>query len=350
MLDKIGIYMYNDNDNNKSWGASSSQSSSLIPPAPHDTSSMKYLMKYKREYAHIFQGAAEARQHRDWPDWCYIPMSVVARLADDIRIIGELGNLTAVIAWNQTKGIYRFDETLLESVWDTEISKIPTALLFRLPEWCVWIETPSDKDSDGFFAYLEYDRTKRVELRFCLSQDGILEQYILHLDQETVDEAIKAAINLARENATKLRMDIDFTEEDAHRIKRIITPRLSLLLYLCAVNADITHKGIPETPQNPQPVKTKRGAKEFPIPTPKAWDVGFRIGAAIRRAQQRESAKGGGTHASPRPHVRRGHYHLYWTGPKSSHRKPSIKWLSPILVNFDGGDIPATIRRIEHEI
>jgi hypothetical protein len=74
------------------------------------------------------------------------------------------------------------------------------------------------------------------------------------------------------------------------------------------------------------------------------------MGAAIRKAKIAiESEDRGGTHASPRPHVRRAHWHTYWTGPRKDpqKRKPVLKWLSPILVNVeDGADMPVTIRKV----
>src|SRR5437588_915906 len=65
--------------------------------------------------------------------------------------------------------------------------------------------------------------------------------------------------------------------------------------------------------------------------------VGYRVGAALRRrtapGSERSSTGSGG---SPAHHIRRAHYHLYWTGP--GRQEPRIRWLHPILV----GDPRAT--------
>ena len=75
----------------------------------------------------------------------------------------------------------------------------------------------------------------------------------------------------------------------AEALKGIIAPRLSLLLYLCSVNiAD--GKGSDRKPANPQPTKVKSAKKLFAAATPTDWNVGVRIGAAIRAAQARERA------------------------------------------------------------
>lgn len=314
---------------------------------------LEFMTHYKHKYPNIFASIDTLRAKQHWPVWCYIPIGTIATLLLEthtqnppLECIDDVGKLTACVTWSRTKGIYRFDETVLQSVWDTPIDEIPTQLLFRLPEWCVWVETPNDPQSNGFFAYLEYDKSGRVELRFCLSSNGTLIQHILHLDKPTVGEAIRAAWQYAADNAAKLNVDITYNDDIIKAEVNSVRPRLSLLLYLCSVNSDITYKGEPKQPSYPNPVKTKRGVREFPAAMPRVWDVGIRIGASLRRAAEQRDSKGG-THASPRPHIRRGHYHLFWTGPRRGPQRPVIKWLPPIPVNVHGDDLVATIRKVE---
>lgn len=52
-----------------------------------------------------------------------------------------------------------------------------------------------------------------------------------------------------------------------------------------------------------------------------------------------------GTHESPRPHVRRAHWHHFGTDPRDGERKLVVKWLPPIPVNYDpGDDLPTVIQ------
>ena len=49
----------------------------------------------------------------------------------------------ALAAWRVTQGIYRFDPTTFDALWETPVTgDIPTEVLFHLPEWCVYIPTP----------------------------------------------------------------------------------------------------------------------------------------------------------------------------------------------------------------
>ncbi len=52
--------------------------------------------------------------------------------------------------------------------------------------------------------------------------------------------------------------------------------------------------------------------------------------AAVAEGQDRGSWPG--THASPRPHIRRGHWHGYWTGPRSGKQKSELRWIAPLML------------------
>ena len=56
-----------------------------------------------------------------------------------------------------------------------------------------------------------------------------------------------------------------------------------------------------------------------------------------------------GTHASPRPHIRRAHWHSFWVGKRDQPdaRSVTLKWLPPIPVNVQGvEDLTTTVRDV----
>jgi len=66
--------------------------------------------------------------------------------------------------------------------------------------------------------------------------------------------------------------------------------------------------------------------------------VGGRFAAAYRLWTKAQSDSRGGTHAGPRPHLRAGHWHLYWTG--RGRTTPKMNFVHPCLVNADEvGDV-----------
>jgi hypothetical protein len=59
-----------------------------------------------------------------------------------------------------------------------------------------------------------------------------------------------------------------------------------------------------------------------------------------------------GTHASPRHHIRRAHWHSYWLGKRDQRdaRSAILKWLPAIPVNVTGvDDLTTTVRDVGKE-
>ena len=125
-----------------------------------------------------------------------------------------------------------------------------------------------------------------------------------------------------------------------------LAPMVSVLLYLCSEEPDIAdERGTDRQPAKPPAKKTKAGPRIFPPDNPSFWETGFRLGDAIRRAQSESGSLSGST---PRPHIRRAHWHGYWTGPKSGQQRMVIKWVHPILVGIERNEeIMPTVRHVK---
>jgi hypothetical protein len=135
----------------------------------------------------------------------------------------------------------------------------------------------------------------------------------------------------------------------------VVNSAMSLILYLCSQAAEYSGN---RKPSNPQPKQGKKDfPRYFPPDKPTTWDVGVRMGAALRRAYAEQEMKGiEETHASPRAHVRCAHWHGFRLGPMKTptgavipaeQREFELRWLPPIPVNVsDIDNLPATIRRV----
>ena len=103
-------------------------------------------------------------------------------------------------------------------------------------------------------------------------------------------------------------------------------------------------------PTRPKSKETKKGLRIFAPDQPSRREVGYRLGAALRQAfSEYEPAEVTGTHASPRPHIRRAHWHSFWIGKKDQldARSVTLKWLPPIPVNVTGvDDLTTTVRSV----
>lgn len=118
-----------------------------------------------------------------------------------------------------------------------------------------------------------------------------------------------------------------------------LSKTVALLMYLSG--GDSTHR-----------VVSRPGGKRDrnnPRPTVIRGEVGGKFVSALRRyeAQQEAAPR---PHGSPRPHLRAGHFALYWTGKGSrtgtGPRVPKIQFIHPCLVNADSVGPDVEIRRV----
>ncbi|EKA7659286.1 hypothetical protein OL397_004460 [Salmonella enterica] len=223
----------------------------------------------------------------------------------------DIARLSGLAAWRATQGIYRFDPDLYAALITTPVDRLPAEVLTLLPEWGVYVETPGHDRFTGFFAHCDYDpRSKSPELRLLL---------------DTVDNLIPVAIPVMN---GMLSDAIDTaTPGFGKQLADMCQPLVSLVLYICSVSADFGHY----TAFRPMPKKTKRGLRLFPPDKSTVINTGERIGSVLRASRQisQNSAPAVPTGRTVQPHVRRAHWHGYWSGTP---RKLSIRWMHPVLV------------------
>jgi hypothetical protein len=318
---------------------------------------LDWLHEYGRRYpkAWEFYARWQCEPPMTWPAWCWCPM---AAAVDTFRLhkgppqneTYEVAPIAALAAWRATQGIYRVHPTLLAELLATPITgDIPSETLMRLPEWCVYVEVDADVlevKLRGFFAHLEFDKdTCRPELRLVFDTEahGLL-GHAIHLGGTLLD-GVRAAVDASVADYRKAgvpasairRMRTTGAVELASALQQLV----SVVLYLCADDAEI--EGL-----RPLPPKVIRGAKRPLMPAAKAplvHETGLRIGGALDAATTgAERDEGGGVAVTP--HVRRAHWHAYWMGPRDGARRVVLRWLSPILVGFDGVPEQATVRPV----
>ena len=176
-----------------------------------DPRAKRHLVAISRLYPQAWRLAEKMRSEvgkaglPQWPSWCFLPIAgwysiISAHVRKNelpLELIGDVSRLAALGSWHLAQGIYRYDPTLYEAVRSTSVSgDLPCDILYHLPEWCIYVETPdlSERDLHGFFAHLEWDaNTGRHELRFLLDLDTALAPYPIHLGAWPLEEAIRRA-------------------------------------------------------------------------------------------------------------------------------------------------------------
>lgn len=241
-----------------------------------------------QRYPHAWKVCDEFRADKGsalphWPDWCFLPLPAMYPIVSDGRDVelhedqaADLYRLAALATWRMTQGIYRFDPAMFDAVAKTQVSgDLPHEILFRLPEWAVYVETPGllygSEALHGFFAHLDFALdTGAAELRLLLDGEGSLDPLGLPLGPWPLAESISRTLQATGTEAARA-----VPAAAGAQLRSVVEPLVSLLLYLCSQAAEIGH-GI-RRPGNPQPKKTKRGPRIFQAEKPVTWDVGVRL-------------------------------------------------------------------------
>lgn len=345
----------------------------------------EHLAAVEDAYPDAWRQMAAFRRGRDelggWPSWCWVPLAgahaVVTQGGPAISSIDSplapagsaaVATVGALAAWRQTQTIYRYDPALSDALADTDLGdRLPPQAFYRLPEWCVYVALPEDATiGRGFFAHLEWDITaERPELRLLIDPgDGRLTPLILYLNRPSISQGLTDVLATTLANAAEPGVAHDIHTDDQEplehwreRARDVGVPEdaigqalaqaqgtlhtaVSTLLYLCAQEPDISEPGRPQVPWRP--------TRTVGVPSsPRVWEVGHRIGAALTRGRGQPTGPSAASGRSVRPHVRRAHWHSYWTGPRDGPRTLVLRWLHPITVATDdqAGLIP-TIRPV----
>jgi hypothetical protein len=241
--------------------------------------------------------------------------------------------LSALAGWRYTQDVYVFDKILYEALITTELKdSFPVEILLRLPCWTIYVKIDDsifDKILNGFYIHINdiLDVSEIRVFKLIIVLDSIslvpIEIVINPTLTYTLDDFI-------------IHSSIDhlkISSEEYLENKSLINSILSLLLYLLSAEPDITSHIPQPKPTYPTYIKTKKGNKLFPPDKPRIWNVGKIVGDSIRQIQSNE--KKSIEHKTKRPHIRRAHWHGFWSGKRDSEQKFNYKWLPPIIVGIE---------------
>ena len=296
-----------------------------------------------------------------WPSWCDFPMAATYSILTLGAEIGaaaetlvntagvlELSNLTAALIWDKYKTVYRYDSTLDEELSSQELSgKLPVEIFFRLPCPCAFIEHPFDFSGEkaiGFFAWMEYDANSKIsELRLLyLLNSGYSLSVPVILSGGTIDDSFAALSESGLKRAAQLppQLSIDGVPDFFPSIEDVAAS-INLVLYLCSEDSDIKD-------EKALGVKRSRNT-DGTYKRTAVWDVGVIVGSALRKTYTNHSRTEGAQQQrhSVSPHMRRAHWHTFWTGRRDGERTAVLKWLPPTIVNATiDGELPTTIHPV----
>lgn len=285
---------------------------------------------------------------------CYCPISAaISALSYDTDMqtsLSQASFASALASWRRGKFIYRFDSSLAAEILNmADDIVIPTEILYQMPAQCIYVELiPSDDKTVkadtvmGFFAHIESDvNNGEKELRIhYINRDGNqVAQYIVHLIRNgTINDGIDESIKTMRKNLVNSITDhlVDYI----NNTRDLIIQAVQLVLYICAENADIEE----DEAQSKIYRKSDRILDKYR--EIKKYDVGAKIGVILRQNKRypnysHNAGSGAGNHK--RSHLRRAHWHHFWTG-SANDKKLVLRWVNSIIVNQNDETSPTIIK------
>lgn len=297
--------------------------------------------------------AAKDNGQMEWPDYCLLPINAAATYlmytekCTDAEAAAGSAELTACYIWRQNKIVYAFDPDLASALADQandlkDTDVLPADLLFHLPYPCIYIKAPGVLESmDGFWAWMDYDVNRNgPELRIQWVAEDMAHSIpqVMHIiPGATIHDCVLDTLQTTLEH---LREPVDVSHPADS--SRIILSAIQLVLYLLAENADVEDAPKPQlrvvnSKRTPKPSKPGIQDKAGEV---KQKNVGVIIGSAFRRSRSASPSpkpESPGTGTSKRAHLRRGHWHHYWRGPKSGDRELVLRWTAPTMIHGETG-------------
>jgi hypothetical protein len=330
----------------------------MLPPE-------QFIAMLNKRYPTLWQDldACRAKYGKTWPGWCFVRRDELADIMesylpkpanDDVRMrdLTRVKLATILAPWRVSKNVYRFDPDIYHDLIKTSLKgNFPVDLLFRLPEWAVYIETPDLETSfgkyQGFVASLNYSPRTDGEVMLSLvslDDDQFFIEWLYVKEGITVEQSLARSLERYHTMIKGMKLSRPEEEFSLKEVTAHVSKLLNLILFICQVNSEYydvrSADGSDRAPRNPLPTKTKKGLRFFAPDKPTVWECGIRLGADLRRgrAEQEELERSeGGTRRSPILHTRVAHWQSYIIG-KGSRKDPSkgirvFKWIHTIIVN-----------------
>lgn len=274
--------------------------------------------------------------------------------------------------WRNTLGVYSLDKNISEQALASLIpDETPSLIFSKLPEWCIYMELPESSDfyisqssretsSDtpagsentstdvkvlGFWAM--HDKTKQNKRNTAVGHDENLSLVItLHLDfpeEHIENNLVTTPLYLPLRNNLTINEAINneygaygHNQKDGGELKDIFSVVLSLLLWLCVEEPDVSNaKGevlSREDMLKPKYGRNKKTGAFIPPDAIKHYEIGKRLGGEIRDYNAKVDVASNMSGKRKKPHIRKGHWHGVWRGV-GDEREFDTYWQSTIFVN-----------------
>ena len=260
-----------------------------------------------------------------------------------VQLPKTITNIDALLTYNNWyyggRQIYRFDNTLAETLRSqTKDLPIDTIVLEQLPCNDFFIMR-NYNGNQGFFISVDISDNNYTIIYTELCGNGKIDSCVVPIEKNVT--LSRALTNFLKKEISAKRLKNN--EEIINQISLSFAEKFQYLLYLSAINAEIT----PVTRDAIVKKAERKSQSEAPKRKSKSEvaNVGYRIGSAMRSTKEEKervvyiyddnTTQKQGTPKSP--HVRRSHFHSYWVG-NGENKQLIVKWVNTIFVKGDSKD------------
>lgn len=333
----------------------------------HYTPSKPYPIQadeYIRQQGTIIESAmkllkAREQSNSDVNEYHFLCAYYMNELEKHYKMNNDLYILTRTFAldtqidynWCKYRQIYKFDTEFFSFLTEETSSEnvVSDIFLHRLPFPCFFVENKiviCGTEYAGFYVLKRKSPEGGLELflQFCQTDE---ERNFLYVaiplregETKTVSELLKERYNY-----------IPTIPDQPHKREEFVemgNKAISVLAYLCTEKPDIIKiRSGAQSSGN----KGKAAKKKDVI---NIGQVGYKLARTIRESRVRyvyegeisHNGRGKGTPKSA--HMRKAHYHSFWTGKRDDPegRKLTVRLMSPIFVNGGLNNRPTTVRKV----
>lgn len=336
---------------------------------------LKITQEWSRKYGlSIWKEIDESREFfsnrfGSWDPICMVPTEVTTYvlLGSNPKVDASLGiALQVLYSWRKFKKVYSINqelaELLMKSAGDTAVL---TDNVMKLPFPAIYIEFDGWKYDGQFIgAFINFDcpfvdadmnsRTLELQISLVNEENGIRVLPLVIKKGFSIMDSLKRYFDLTCEDEAMSKLRRIELLDDA----RLASQVLQIVLYLCAVNAEIDEN--PVQKKIYQKSTDSKNEKDV-LREVEKFDVGVRIGKAIKlhniekastQTEVDETEENPRTYrkgTKKRPHVRRSHFHNFWVG-SGDNKHLELRFLPPTYINFTTNDEGEAFDVVKHEI
>jgi hypothetical protein len=277
-------------------------------------------------------------------------------------------NYIQVKSWNRRKQVYTFDADMLNELIRTDISDIviPYDAFEYLPYRSLYLDFSANSQivktvgADGCLVQIQSVTLRETGdqfYQFCVILSSFYKDNEITMMKAVVLPNDKNDVRLSVDEFTKaydskLGLYVSETgicpEEMRPELQGMLV--VQCLLYLCSYQPDI-HETTASKMQYRKVKKAVKSGKQLPV---REYVVGERFGEAFRKWTKGclgQSSEHTPTGRKNKPHMRRAHYHRFWTGKRDSdERRLVTRWVHECFCGLTEDEAEGSLDTVRHEV